>query len=113
MSSRTSTNTLGLLMPAACLAGFVGVADAADWSVDPRITLNADYNDNNRLTNVPGEEIEVMGAEINAQVTFGAATPRTRFRLIPRVRANYYPDDSDEQTDSEYLIADWDFTGQR
>jgi opacity protein-like surface antigen len=113
MSWRTSTSTFGLLMPAACLAGFVGVADAADWSVDPRITLNADYNDNNRLTSVPGEEIEVMGAEINAQVAFGAATPRTRFRLIPRVRANYYPDDSDEQTDSEYLIADWEFTGQR
>jgi hypothetical protein len=98
---------------AVSLGSMTGLASAADWSVDPRITLNADFDDNNRLTHTPGEEIEVIGAEVDAQVTFGARTPRTNFELIPRVRATYYPDEPDEQTDSEFLTLNYGFTGQR
>jgi len=88
-------------------------AGAADWSVDPSITVNADYDDNNRLTHVPGDEIEVMGAEFDGRVAFGARTPRTNFRMVPRVRANFYPDEPDEQTDSEFVSIDYEFSGQR
>ena len=102
---------------AVCLAagGFlgVGVAGAADWSVDPAVTVNADYDDNNRLTQIPGDEVEVAGAAFDGQVTVGARTPRTVFRLVPRIKATYYPDDPDEETDSEFLRLDYEFTGQR
>lgn len=95
------------------LVGAVGVADAADWTVDPRVTLNADYDDNNRLTNVPGEEIEVIGAEVDAQATLAAQTPRTTFRLTPRVRATFYPDEPDDETDSEFVTLGYEFRGER
>jgi hypothetical protein len=98
---------------AAGVFGVVGVAGAADWSFDPRITLNADYDDNNRLTHIPGDEIEVFGAEFDGQVDFIARTPRTDFRFVPRVRATFYPDDPDEETDSEFLTLDYEFRGQR
>ena len=98
---------------AAGVVGTVGTAHAADWSVDPFITLNADYDDNNRLTHTPGEEIEVMGAEFDGEVAFIARTPRTDFRLAPRVRATFYPDEPDEETDSEYVTLDYEFRGQR
>jgi hypothetical protein len=84
------------VMAVAGACGFSAVAGAADWSAEPRITLNADYDDNNRLTDVSGEEIEVIGAEVDAQVAFRAQTPRTNFRLVPRVRATFYPDEPDE-----------------
>jgi hypothetical protein len=98
---------------AAGMLGAGGVAHAADWSFDPRITLNSDYDDNNRLTHVPGEEVEVFGAEFDGQVAMIARTPRTDFRFMPRVRATFYPDEPDEETDSEFLTLDYEFRGQR
>jgi hypothetical protein len=98
---------------AAGVVGVVGTAGAADWSVDPFITLNADYDDNNRLTHTPGAEVEVIGAEFDGEVAFIARTPRTDFRLVPRVRATFYPDEPDEETDSEYVTLDYEFRGQR
>jgi hypothetical protein len=88
-------------------------ANAADWSFDPRITAGPDYDDNNRLTSVPGEEVEVFGAAVDADVTITAATPRTTFSIFPRVKATFYPGESDEQTDSEYLLLDYEFRGER
>jgi hypothetical protein len=108
---RISTRLVPLAIAGMCAAG--GAADAADWSIDPRVTLNADYDDNNRLTNVPGEEIEVIGAEVDAQATFAAQTPRTDFRLTPRVRATFYPDEPDDETDSEFVTLGYEFRGER
>jgi hypothetical protein len=110
---RSSCLSARFLLPAAILASIANVAGGADWSFDPRVTLNADYDDNNRLTNVPGQEIEVTGALIDAQATIGAATPRSDFWLIPRVRATIYPEESDEETDSEFLTGGYEFRGQR
>ena len=100
-------------LAAISIIGAAGPAAAADWSVDPNITVNADYDDNNRLTHVPGEEIEVMGAEFDGKVIFGARTPRTNFRFVPRVRATFYPDEPDEETDSEFVTLGYEYTGQR
>jgi len=111
--SRARQSSRLILAAAASYCGVVGGASAADWSVDPRVTLNADYDDNNRLTHTPGEEIEVFGAEVDAHVVFGAETPRTNFRLVPRVRATFYPDEPDEETDSEFIVLDYGFEGQR
>jgi hypothetical protein len=102
-----------LLVGAMALALAANSAHAADWRFDPRVALGPDYDDNNRLTNVPGQEIEVFGALLDAQFTLTAATPRSDFVMLPRVRATFYPDDHDEQTDSEYLLLDYEVRGQR
>ena len=43
-------------------------AMAADWSYEPRVALSAEYDDNHRLTNVPGQEIEVYGPKLDARL---------------------------------------------
>lgn len=98
---------------AVSLACGAGSAVAADWSFDPRITLNAESDDNNRLTSTPGQEIEVAGAELDAQVTLRAETPRSAFRMVPRIRGTFYPNDEDEETDSQFLLMAYEFRGER
>src|SRR5918995_12576 len=98
---------------AALLACTAGTAGAADWHFDPKIALNARYDDNHRMTDVPGAEVEVFGAELDAELTMRAETPRGHFRLIPRARATLFPGDEDEETDSQYLLMDMERRGER
>jgi opacity protein-like surface antigen len=80
-----------------------GTANAADWHFDPKITLNAQSDDNHRMTDVPGQEVDVFGAELDGQLTLRAEMPRGSFRLIPRLRSTFYPDDPDEEINNQYL----------
>jgi hypothetical protein len=80
-----------------------GSALAADWNIDPRIAVSGVYNDNNRLTEIPGSEIEVTGARIDAQVTFRGETPRSSLQLVPRLRSSFYPGDSSEEANDQFL----------
>ena len=98
---------------AAALTGFIGTASAADWSLDPKVTLNVVADDNIGLTEVPGEEVDVFGGELDAELAIRSETPRSSFRLTPRVRATMYPSDEDEESDEQYLYVNWDFRGQR
>lgn len=98
---------------AIALACAAGAARAADWHFDPKVTLNARSSDNNRLTDVPGEEVDVLGAELEAQLTLRAETPRGYFRLTPRLRSTFFPDDRDEETDNQYLRMDVEHRGER
>lgn len=116
MSQRTIATRLrraSAIAAAVSLGCGAGGAGAADWSFDPRITLNAETDDNNRLTSVPGQEIEVAGAEVDAQFTLQAETPRSTFRLVPRIRGTFYPDDGDEETDNQFLRAAYEYRGER
>jgi hypothetical protein len=88
---------------AALLACCAGAAGAADWSFDPKITAGYEYDDNHRRTDVPGEEIKVSGAAVDAQVALRGDTPRTSFSLVPRLRSSFFPGDTAENTDSGYL----------
>lgn len=97
----------------AVLASFAGGAYAADWNVDPKIVLQYEYDDNNRMTIVPEQEISVSGALLDAQVAVSAATPRTTFSLTPRVRASKYPDEEDDEITDASLGIEWDYRGQR
>jgi hypothetical protein len=90
-----------------------GVASAADWSVDPRITLNAVWDDNRRLTPIHGQEIEVTGAEIVALLDIRAETPRTTFYVTPRVRSTFYPDESELETTNGFLDLGFEGRGLR
>jgi hypothetical protein len=87
----------------AMLALGAGSALAADWNIDPRIAVSGVYNDNNRLTEIPENEIEVAGARVDAQVTFRAETPRSSFQLVPRLRSTFYPGDSSEEANDQFL----------
>ena len=95
------------------LAMFAGYAGAADWSVGPRITLNAVWDDNRRLTPIQGEEIEVYGAEIIALAEIQAETPVSTFYLTPRVRTTFYPDEPDLETTNWFADMGFERRGQR
>lgn len=102
------------LTTAAVLAGFAGVAGAAaDWTFNPRITVQAETDDNNRLTNVRGEEIEVEGFAVDAQLGVRAQTPRSELNLTPRVQASFYPDEPDEERQMGSVTGDWRYGGER
>lgn len=90
-----------------------GPALAADVAWSPRVGVMGVYNDNNRLTDVPGQEIEVAGAVIDAQITVLAETPRTNFSLTPRLRSSFYPGDQTEEADDQFVYLDWGHATER
>ena len=87
----------------AVLVASVSPATAAEWSFDPRLAAAYLYNDNNRLTDVPGAEIDVSGAELNAEIAIRAETPRSLFQLTPRLRSTFFPDDEQEEADDRFV----------
>jgi hypothetical protein len=79
-------------------------ATAANWETAPRLEAGYLYNDNYRL-DLPGQEIEVSGAEADASVTFRTLDPRTNFEITPRINSTYFPGESDEDSNNYYLDA--------
>ena len=102
VSTKDSTRALALAV-GSILAAWAGPAAAADWSYDPKVTGAYLYDDNLRLTDVPGQEISVSGAELDALLGIRANTPRTEFLFAPRVRATFFPGDEDQESDNWYL----------
>jgi opacity protein-like surface antigen len=88
-------------------------AIAADVAFDPKVAVMGVVNDNNRMTDVPGEEIDVAGAKIDAEVTLSANTERTTFRLTPRLRSSFYPNDESEEADDQFVLLDWRHSTER
>lgn len=95
------------------MLGCVGSAGAADWTIDPRISLFGESDDNHRLTTVPGEEISVTGFELDAQLAMHARTPRSDFRLVPRALIAVYPDEEDDDTEDAFLLVNWEYRGEK
>ncbi len=95
------------------LAGCAGNAGAADWSVDPRISLLGETDDNHRLDTIPDEEISVTGFEVDARLSMSARTPRSDFQLTPRVRVAVYPDEEDDDTEDGFLLMHGEYRGQK
>ena len=87
---------------AALLLAAAGSASAANWEVAPLISGGYRYSDNYRLS-LPEDEIDVSGAEADAQVTFRTVDPRTLFSVTPRVRATAFPSESDEDSTDYFL----------
>lgn len=81
-------------------------AGAANWEIAPRLEGGYRYSDNYRL-DLPGNEIEVSGAEADAQVTFRTLDPRTNFAITPRVRSTYFPDERNEDSNDYFLDAEF------
>ncbi len=89
---------LVLVAPIALVAPFAG---AADWEVKPRIEAGYQWDDNYRLS-LPGTETEVSGAMADAQLEIESRSQTVEFSFTPRVRATYFPND-DEENSEDYL----------
>lgn len=75
-------------------------ASAQAWILDPRLELEAIYDDNYRLSSVPGQEIEVTGAGIDAELAARKEWQAAMFEIAPRIRSTFFPgEESEESTD--------------
>ncbi len=111
MSTRVGIGTLaaGALGAIAILAA---PAEAADWELNPRIEAGYLYDDNYRLT-TPGNEIDVAGPLLDAEMEWRAITPTSEFSFAPRVRATYFPDESELDAVDYFADLNWQRRGQR
>jgi hypothetical protein len=101
--SRRLGNPVRLAVAAmfACAAGSASAAN--DWVFDPRVEVGAVYDDNYRLTDEPGQEIDVTGAAVDAALTMRADDQRTKFELTPHVHSTFFPDASSEEATDYFL----------
>lgn len=92
-------NALSFAALSAVVAG--SAAHAADWEVQPRLEAGYQWDDNYRLA-LPGSEIEVSGAMADAQLQIKSMSPLVEFTFTPRVRATYFPNDRDENSEDYF-----------
>jgi hypothetical protein len=88
-------------------------AGAADLQVLPTVQVSGYYEDNYRLTEIRGEEIEVSGGIADVEVVLLSSTQTTEFSLTPRLVATYFPNDSSEDQNDAFLAAAVSRSGQR
>jgi hypothetical protein len=112
LSGRRQRRFAGVLIACLLFAGATQ-AIAADWSFDPRVAVSGEYDDNNRLTDVPGQEIRVSGAALDAQLAMTGRTALTTFVLTPRLRSTKYPGDEQDEKDDQFLRMAVQHKGQR
>ncbi len=89
------------------------MAAAATWEYEPRVEVGAVYDDNYRLTDQPGQEIEVTGPSLDAQINFRNETPRTILEVTPRIYATYFPDEPSEDATDYFLSGSAEHNSQR
>lgn len=85
------------------LAYLGGGSAIGETAFAPRITVSTEYDDNNRLTNDPAQEIEVTGAKLDAVMALESRSPTTEMRFAPRVRTTQYPGESDDSATDGFL----------
>jgi len=84
-------------------------ASAQSWIFDPRIAVQAIYDDNYRLVSTPGQEIEVTGGGIDAELATRKEWQASMFEIAPRIRSTFFPDESSEESTDYFL----NFLGER
>jgi hypothetical protein len=89
-----------------------GARAAAAWEFNPTVEAGYMYDDNYRLTQ-PGTEIDVSGPMLDAALEMRTQTQRGEFSFVPRVRATYFPDAQDLDSQDYFATADWSHQGQR
>ena len=98
---------------AVLLAGALSVpVGAADWELNPTLEAGYLYDDNYRLA-TPGNEIKVSGPMADAQLEMRALTQTGEFSFTPRIRATYFPDETDLDAVDYFANLDWLHKGQR
>jgi hypothetical protein len=78
------------------------LANAQNWQFAPRLELGYEYNDNYRL-DFAGQEIDVSGPLLDVTLPVRLIDPLVKAEIAPRVRANYFPDERDEDSTDYYL----------
>ena len=81
----------------------IGCADAADWHWDPRVILSGNYDDNYGLEGGNAQNVSVTGSILDASLHASMLEPSTRFEVTPRVRAVYYPGQTEFDSNNLYL----------
>jgi hypothetical protein len=87
-------------------------AGAAAWEWNPTVEAGYLYDDNYRLS-TPGGEFQVQGPLLDAQVELRTLTQKGEFSFTPRLRATYFPDESDLDSVDYFATLDWLHRGQR
>jgi hypothetical protein len=86
-------------------------ATAAEWSLGPEAKLSGRYEDNARLSE-DGDEDEIWGGALDLALVGERRTDRTSLSFRPRLYFDRY-DDSDEDSDDQYLDVFFKSKGQR
>lgn len=79
-------------------------ATAQNWEFAPRLELGYEYSDNYRL-DFAGSEIDVSGGVMDASLPLRLVDPVRKAEIAPRVRATYFPDERDEDSNDYFLGA--------
>jgi hypothetical protein len=103
-------SVLSLAMAAAL--ALPGAVSAADWELNPRVEAGYLFDDNYRLAQ-PGNEIEVQGPLADASLEMRARNPAGEFSFTPRVRATYFPDETELDTVDYFANLYWLHQAQR
>lgn len=103
---------LGLTAAFVSAAIVGGGAGAAEHTVNPRVELGYTADDNYRMS-LPGNEIEVSGALMQAQLQIKNTGLLNEFTLTPRVRATYFPNTRTEDSNDYFLSLEHAYKGQR
>jgi len=89
-----------------------GTAGAAAWELNPTVEAGLLFDDNYRLTQ-PGTEIDVQGPVVDAALEMRTLTQTGEFSFTPRIRATYFPDETELDTVDYFATLDWQHRGQR
>jgi hypothetical protein len=92
---------------AVALALVATQAHGASWQYDPRIHVGVLHDDNYRLTEVRGAEVEATGGWVDAQLSLRSEEPRGYLELTPRLRTTIFPDASEEESTDGFFGGRW------
>jgi len=96
------------------LAGLcIGGANAADWQWDPEVILSGNYNTNYGLESLNAQNVSVAGTSVDASLHASVLDPTTQFDITPRVRAVYYPGETEFDANDAYVNSQFQQTWQR
>jgi len=87
-------------------------AGAAPWEWHPSIEAGYLYDDNYRLS-TRVDEIDVQGPMLDAELELRTLTQKSEFTFTPRIRATYFPDETDLDAVDYFANVNWLYTGQR
>jgi len=87
-------------------------ASAEPWELNPSIEAGLLFDDNYRLT-PDGTEIDVQGPVVDAALELRTLTQTGEFGFTPRIRATYFPDETDLDTIDYFADLNWEHRGQR
>jgi hypothetical protein len=108
MNSKLAISTAAAL----ALGTFQSANADAVWELNPKIEAGYLYDNNYRLTS-PGTEISVSGPLVDAELEMRTLTQKGEFSFSPRVRATYFPGDSELDSVDYFATLDARRDGQR